>query len=76
MATALATLSMPQRQVAQNLSYMRIHESSDYLIDEDEDEDDDGENLHSLQQEELRIKNYRKNFLKKDNHTDRRLASL
>ena len=72
MATALATLTMPQRRVAQNLSHMRIHESSDYLIDED----DDDENLHSLKQEESTIENSRKNFLKKDSPTDRRLASL
>ena len=47
LATALAILTMPQRRVAQNLSHMRIHESSDYL--RDEDEDDDGDHLHNQQ---------------------------
>ena len=55
MATALATLTMPQRRVAQNLSHMRIHESSDYL--RDGDEDDNGDNLHNQQQTESGIEN-------------------
>ena len=57
MATALATLTMPQRRVAQNLSHMRIHESSDYLRDGDEDENDNGDNLHNQQQTESGIEN-------------------